>query len=1410
MDIKRSKMQKQNRIITHNSFLSLISSLILFFSVISLPSTSQSGAFDTRWKTTLKDYMSSSPVLGDVSGDGVYDIVLGDQKGELVVIDGQSGDIFRSHKFDSAIDASPILIDIDNKNVLDVLLITRNGTVSLYNPRIDKVYWNIQLKGHVTQSPSFYIDKQSNARIYISDENTNIYCLKPGADKPEWIYELGIPILTGGALYDFNKDGLPEIVVGCSNGNIYVVDGKGKDVLYKFAASGRMTAKPAVGHLQSSLSPIIFAGGEDQKIYLFKPDSPEPAVIPYKTNGAIEMAPSIPGKISNYADRAAFPSSDKNIYIVKADTGKVLTVITLDSAPSTEPVWLDINKDGVEDLLIGTESGSVYSFDGKTFESTRIVQLKDSILSILSGDLMNNSKLGLIISTPNTVCYVQTDKPVPQSSLLIGSESGGPGKTGQIDSAYFNLLKQKMELHQNDTEALFAKAKVSLKQGKFKEAQSILKEVLAQNPQNEEAQAALRNMSFSKNKPLIFKIIFFFLLILIAGTVVFLKKKKNKSKKEDIVILLNTLSLEKVMEKHGDFIKKNREKLLLPLAQSYARSGVLSPDAKDLYETVVKQNLVSEKTSQIHYQLARCYIQEGSFSVENYLVYEAAYKFNKNDSQVCKGYAKVLQKKGEYQSSIPVLESLLKKDPSDKELILLLANGYMDSKSKDPRAIEVCLKAFEENKADDKFVLNLARYFREIDYYDSPAGAVFIKANDVSPEDQSLMKAAAKHLLNIGHYSEACTILTRINWDNSADAEGLFLVGWSMWGSNQWVKAVDYLYQAHQISPDDPLINKYLGLARVSAGDSSDESYGLINQALQYELQSPELYEALVKIFLKRADIENALTALSNLEALPSEGTSETILSYYRQMAEVEPDNPKILQGLFKQLLLAGAYTEAFNVLQCLESFFTADQGKLLPFYNDYLKADRNSISVLIKRGKLYALMEMPEEAMVDLEKAMSMNPDVQDVLDYLDKIYTARLKTEPNNLSTMFKLGNVLFKLGDYERAIEYFQKTFREKYREIESSKFLGKSFMEKGMLDLAYRHLSSLEMDDENKEMMYELSQRYIDIGQNAKALVILEHIYAVDVNFRDLKSLIAKLREQTLASGAEATSAKGFDSFNSDTLVSKDAAETAPGKSRYELLQEVGRGNMGIVCLAKDTDLDEMVALKFLPQELRYDTMIIERFKQEVRSTRKLSHPNIVRIYDMGEEAGRRFISMEYINGSNLKDILFEKTKLSPLEAIDISIQVSSALSYAHKMKVVHRDIKPANIMVTDEGHVKVMDFGIASMMERAGLTQTGAMIGTPLYMSPEQAEGKPVDGRSDIYSLGIMMYEFVEGHPPFYSGNISYQHLNVVPPPITAEGVPICLIDVIMKCLEKNKDDRYQNAEQCVKDLDICREKIISS
>jgi len=254
-----------------------------------------------------------------------------------------------------------------------------------------------------------------------------------------------------------------------------------------------------------------------------------------------------------------------------------------------------------------------------------------------------------------------------------------------------------------------------------------------------------------------------------------------------------------------------------------------------------------------------------------------------------------------------------------------------------------------------------------------------------------------------------------------------------------------------------------------------------------------------------------------------------------------------------------------------------------------------------------------------------------------------------------------------------------------------------------------------------------------------------------------------------------------------------------KRRYELLEELGRGAMGIVYRAKDNELDEIVALKILPDNLSNNPDALQRFKAEARNARRLSHKNIVRIHDIGEEMGRKYISMEFVNGSDLKKIIRETgAKISLEKVLKYMIQTSQALSYAHSIGIIHRDIKPANIMITTkEEEVKVTDFGIAKIMESSEATMTGVVIGTPLYMSPEQVQGIPVDKRTDIYSLGITMYELLTSKPPFYEGDLAYQHLHVLPEPIN--GIPDALQAIIMKCLEKNRDERYPDVE------DLCIE-----
>jgi serine/threonine-protein kinase len=265
----------------------------------------------------------------------------------------------------------------------------------------------------------------------------------------------------------------------------------------------------------------------------------------------------------------------------------------------------------------------------------------------------------------------------------------------------------------------------------------------------------------------------------------------------------------------------------------------------------------------------------------------------------------------------------------------------------------------------------------------------------------------------------------------------------------------------------------------------------------------------------------------------------------------------------------------------------------------------------------------------------------------------------------------------------------------------------------------------------------------------------------------------------------------------TSIVQEMSEEA--KRRYELLDELGRGAMGIVYRAKDRELEEVVALKILPDNLSNNPEAVRRFRVEARNARRLAHPNIVRIHDIGEEMGRKYISMELVEGTDLKRRIRTKGRLSLKDALEYSIRVSDALAYAHRLGIVHRDIKPANVMITKKNEVKITDFGIAKVMDSTGEgTLAGAVIGTPLYMSPEQVEGVPVDHRADIYSFGVMLYEFVSGKPPFTEGDLAYQHIHRPPDPI--EDCPPELWSVIEKCLQKRREDRFTTADEVLEEL----------
>jgi serine/threonine protein kinase/tetratricopeptide (TPR) repeat protein len=260
-------------------------------------------------------------------------------------------------------------------------------------------------------------------------------------------------------------------------------------------------------------------------------------------------------------------------------------------------------------------------------------------------------------------------------------------------------------------------------------------------------------------------------------------------------------------------------------------------------------------------------------------------------------------------------------------------------------------------------------------------------------------------------------------------------------------------------------------------------------------------------------------------------------------------------------------------------------------------------------------------------------------------------------------------------------------------------------------------------------------------------------------------------------------------------------------RYEIISVLGKGGMGSVYKAHDRELDRLVALKVIRPELARNAAIVDRFKQELRLSHLVTHTNVVRMYDLGEDAGMRYITMEFIQGRDLRTIIEESGKLEPVVAVGILRQICKALECAHNVGILHRDLKPQNIMLDDSGRVVVMDFGLARTIEGDGMTQSGALVGTMEYMSPEQALGKELDQRSDIFALGLICYEMLTGNMPFRAesalASLIKRTQEQADPIITLNPtVPGALSSIVAKCLERDVHSRYENIAAVLQDLEV--------
>jgi DNA-binding response OmpR family regulator/Holliday junction resolvase len=289
------------------------------------------------------------------------------------------------------------------------------------------------------------------------------------------------------------------------------------------------------------------------------------------------------------------------------------------------------------------------------------------------------------------------------------------------------------------------------------------------------------------------------------------------------------------------------------------------------------------------------------------------------------------------------------------------------------------------------------------------------------------------------------------------------------------------------------------------------------------------------------------------------------------------------------------------------------------------------------------------------------------------------------------------------------------------------------------------------------------------------------------------------------GASLTAPARFSRLEAQTLLvqPQKLSRGIVFSGRYQIQADLGEGGMGSVYRALDVKLNEEVALKILHPEIAGDASLVERFRNEVRLARKISHKNVCRLFDLQEDDGILYIAMEYLAGENLHSLIRRMGSLPVDQAISITGQVAEGLVEAHRLGVIHRDLKPKNIMIDHDGNAKIMDFGIARSQRGDRITQTGTVMGTPEYMAPEQLEGEVVDGRADLYALGIVLYEMLTGHVPF-EGNtfliVALKHKTESPrnPQEINPQIPEALCRLILKCLEKDRTARFPDAGEVLR------------
>lgn len=472
--------------------------------------------------------------------------------------------------------------------------------------------------------------------------------------------------------------------------------------------------------------------------------------------------------------------------------------------------------------------------------------------------------------------------------------------------------------------------------------------------------------------------------------------------------------------------------------------------------------------------------------------------------------------------------------------------------------------------------------------------------------------------------------------------------------------------------------------------------------------------------------------------------------------------------------------------------------------------------------GDLYRLVEDMPAAAAAYEKAGDFSAAMElyrEIGDYKAELQAAKAGND------FFRVGQILLEHGRKEDALAAFQRMDIHDSHYEEAAVVQGDILRELNRLDVAFQKYKAAIGDSSpnkaNVDILYKMAKVAEDAGVHAQALQLYESVIGVDYYYKDASERAQDLRQDLTTAGAlrpvlgglSVAMPSGAPSGYVDPSQMMSGAAMHPGApgvsaavpqqpakqekdERYAVLDEIARGGMGVVYKARDTVLDRIVAYKVLSSNLKSNKVAVKYFLREAKAAAKMSHPNIVTVFDAGEQDGEYYMAMEYVEGQTLKALVNRQGAFPEKLIRYILVHACRGLQYAHDRGLVHRDIKPGNMMLTRDRALKIMDFGLAKFLEEAQANHTRA-IGTPYYMSPEQILGQDLDGRTDIYSLGVSMFECATGKVPFAKGDLSYHHLNTPAPRVHEVNPKISpeLSDIIYRCMSKKPDERFATANE---------------